>query len=240
MGAKDGYVGYWFQAASIAVYHSNGCCPCFGYSDKCFYVVYQYCSTCIRTGSKLMQIIDVLRGCWKKSDVQLFWLHLRGSINCCAIWESAPLCFGCLFSHGICFHMVCIFSFSHARVANWCKSLFCVSIGKCDVQLFWLHLRVSIHCCAIWEWLPLCFGCLFPHGICFHMVSIFTRTSSHGSACHEKAVTAWEPKMAVLVTDFRQHPLLYTIAMDAALVLVTQTMLHICIGVSSNTVSTHA
>jgi hypothetical protein len=39
---------------------------------------------------------------------------------------------------------------------------------------------------------------------------------------HEKAVTAWEPKMVVLVTDFRQHPLLYTIAMDAALVLVTQ------------------
>ena len=97
------------------------------------------------------------------------------------------------------------------------------------VQLLWLHLRVSIHCCAIWEWLPLCFGCLFPHGVCFHMVSIFTRTSSshgHGSACHEKAVTAWEPKMAVLVTDFRQHPLLYTIAMDAALVLVTRTMLY--------------
>ena len=40
---------------------------------------------------------------------------------------------------------------------------------------------------------------------------------------HEKAVTAWEPKMVVLVTDFRQHPLLCTIAMDAALVLVIQT-----------------
>ena len=29
--------------------------------------------------------------------------------------------------------------------------------------------------------------------------------------------------MVMLVTDFRQHPLLYTIAMDAALVLVIQT-----------------
>ena len=123
--------------------------------------------------------------------------------------------------------MVCIFT----RTGS--KSLFCVSIAYWKVRcaavfvLFWyLHLRVSIHCCAIWEWLPLCVSCLFPHRICFHMVSIFTRTSSHGSACHEKAVAAWEPKMAVLVTDFRQHPLLYTIAMDAALVLVTQTMLY--------------
>ena len=30
-----------------------------------------------------------------------------------------------------------------------------------------------------------------------------------------------EPTMSVLVTHFRQRPLLYTIAMDAALVLVT-------------------
>jgi hypothetical protein len=48
---------------------------------------------------------------------------------------------------------------------------------------------------------------------------------------HEKAVTAWEPKMAVLVIHFGQRPLLYTIAMDAALVLVTQTMFQCCIPV---------
>ena len=70
-------------------------------------------------------------------------------------------------------------------------------------------------------WLSISTWYLFSHGVYFH-----THDSSHGSACHEKAVTAWEPKMAVLVTDFRQHPLLYTIAMDAALVLVTQTMLY--------------
>ena len=55
---------------------------------------------------------------------------------------------------------------------------------------------------------------------------------------HEKAVTAWEPKMVVLVTDFRQHPLLCTIAMDAALVLcfcvrVSACVLYVCVCVSS-------
>ena len=66
---------------------------------------------------------------------------------------------------------------------------------------------------------------LFSHGVYFHTHEL-TRV-----CMHEKAVTAWEPKMAVLVIHFGQRPLLYTIAMDAALVLVTQTMFQCCIPV---------
>ena len=76
-------------------------------------------------------------------------------------------------------------------------------------------------------WLSISTRCLFSHGVYFHTHVELARVCMS----NKEAVTAWEPKMAVLVIHFGQRPLLYTIAMDAALVLVTQTMFQCCIPV---------